>query len=127
MIYELDVGGKKYPLEMTVEAYLNISDLCPDGNFSRLKDINDLPQRERIETSAKMLEVLSRGAENSRAVREPGYQPNPITASQVMALPLEQFLKIYSSMFEIIGKTSGKPTVSTAQKKTERKKAKESS
>lgn len=127
MIYELDVGGKKYPLEMTVEAYLNISDLCPEGEFSRLQDINDLPQRERIETSAKMLEALSRGAENSRAVREPEYQPNPITASQVMALPLEQFLKIYSGMFEIIRKTSGKPTVKAAQKKTERKKAKESS
>lgn len=127
MIYELDVGGKKYPLEMTVEAYLDICELCPEGNFSRLRDINDFPQRERIEISAKMLEALSRGAENSRAVREPGYQPSPITATQVLALPLEEFFKIYSGMFEIIGKASGKPTVETAQKKTERKKAEESS
>lgn len=127
MVYELVIDGKKYPLEMTVEAYLDISELCPEGNFSRLRDVNDLPQRERIETSAKMLAALSRGAENSRAVREPGYQPNPITATQVLALPLEQFLKIYSSMFDIIRKSSGKPTVEATQKKTERKKAKESS
>ena len=118
MVYELMVDGKKYPLEMTVEAYLDICELCPEGNFSRLRDINDLPQRERIEISAKMLEALSRGAENSRAVRE----PNPITATQVLALPLEEFFKIYSGMFEIIGKASGKPTVETAQKKQKEKK-----
>lgn len=127
MVYELVVDGKKYPLEMTVEAFLDISDLCPDGNFSRLKDVNDLPQRERIETSAKMLAALSRGAENSRAVKNPEYKPDPLTPSQIMSLPLEEFMKIYSGMFDIIGKCSGKPTVETAQKKTERKRVKKSS
>lgn len=127
MVYELVVDGKKYPLEMTVEAFLDISELCPEGNFSRLKDLKDLPQRERIETSAKILAALSRGAENSRAVKDPQYKPNPITATQIMALPLEEFMKIYSGMFDIIGKCSGKPTVETTQKKTGRKRVKESS
>mgnify|MGYP005751661357 FL=1 len=121
MEYKLKIQEQEYPLEMTVEAFLDISELCPEGNFSRLKDLKDLPRRERIETSAKMLAALSRGAENSRAAKDPQYVPNPITATQVLALPLEEFMKIYSGMFDIIRKCSGKPTVETAQKKQEEK------
>lgn len=127
MEYKLKIQEQEYPLEMTVEAFLDISELCPEGNFSRLKDLKDLPRRERIETSAKMLAALSRGAENSRAAKDPQYVPNPITATQVLALPLEEFMKIYSGMFDIIRKCSGKPTVETAQKKTGRKRIKKSS
>lgn len=126
MEYRLNVGGKEYPLEMTVEAFLDISDLCPDGDFSRLNDVQDYPTRQRIEISAKMLAALSRGAENSHAVQDPAYKPDPLTASQLLALPLEEFLKIYNGMMTIMKQVSGSPTVETAQKKTKNKKVKTS-
>ena len=126
MEYRLKVGGKEYPLEMTVEAFLDISDLCPDGDFSRLNDVQDYPTRQRIEISAKMLAALSRGAENSHAVQDPAYKPDPLTASQLLALPLEEFLKIYNGMMTIMKQVSGSPTVETAQKKTKNEKVKTS-
>lgn len=122
MAYMLKACGKEYPLEMTVEAFLDISELCPEGDFSRFGDVQDYPQRKRIEISAEMLAALSRGAENSRAVREPGYTPDPLTAAQLLALPLNEFLQIYTGMAEIIRQTVGKPTVETAQKKTKNEK-----
>ena len=38
----ITVGGREYPLALTVQAFSDISDLCPGKDFDRFNEINQL-------------------------------------------------------------------------------------
>ena len=74
----ITVGGKEYPLALTVQAFSDISDLCPGKDFDRINEINQLPTGELAKVSIKILAALSNGAEEQRAFGDPAYEKQPL-------------------------------------------------
>ena len=79
----ITVGGKEYPLALTVQAFSDISDLCPGKDFDRINEINQLPTGELAKVSIKILAALSNGAEEQRAFSDPAYEKQPLNTKDV--------------------------------------------
>ena len=70
--------GRDIELEMTVAAFAEISDLCPDGDISSIDKMLGAPSGQRARFTAQCIAALSRGAEGQKAYDDPAYKPHPL-------------------------------------------------
>ena len=63
---KITVQGIEYDLELTVGAFAEISEACPNGDFSRIDELFQLPPGKAMLAAAKMLAAMSRGAEEKK-------------------------------------------------------------
>lgn len=117
------VRGKSYPVAMTVQAFAEISDLCPGKDISRMDEISRMPMGESMILMAKMAVAMSRAAESKRKYEEPDYIPNPLALEAITTLDLEDYAEATQSILNAVTAGLGGQTVEVAEQKKTKEKA----
>lgn len=120
----MEIRGREVRFLRTVQAECNIAIICEDGkseNFQKLLMGNDY---EVMVNMAEVMHFLSEGYENAKHFEDSEYEPQPLTAEELMFLPVEDFNKLWEEA--VIAYYGEKQTVKVAKSKS-KKKTKETS
>lgn len=122
----MQVHGREVGFRFTVGASAKISDLCPDGDISRLGDVLEGQYGRVARDSAAIIAALSEGYEQACAFENPGYKPQPLTVEEVLTLRMGEFAQLQQAALTAWAEDS-KPTVEVEPEKKESGKAQASS
>lgn len=122
----MQIYGREVGFRFTVGASAKISDLCPDGDITRLGEVLEGQYGQVTRDTAAIMVALSEGHEQARSFEEPGYKPQPITAEEVMSLTMSEFNALQQAVLAAWTEDS-KPTVEVEPEKKESGKAQASS
>lgn len=122
----MQVHGREVGFRFTVGASAKISDLCPDGDISRLGEVLEGGYGKVARDSAAIIAALSEGHEQARSFERPGYKPQPLTVEEVMTLRMNEFSRLQQAALAAWMEDS-KPTVEVEPEKKESGKAQASS
>lgn len=107
----VQVAGREYPLELTVQAFAGISELCPEQDFARFGELLNAPAGRRMMNVAAMACVLSEAAEAKFAFEQPAYEPTPLTLTALLQLPFPVFREMQGVVLDVIYKGLATKTV----------------
>lgn len=113
----LQVAGREYPLELTVQAFAGISELCPEQDFARFGELLNAPAGRRMMNVAAMACVLSEAAEAKAAFEHPEYEPTPLSMAALLQLPFPVFREMQGTVLDVIYKGLAAKTVEVAEAK----------
>lgn len=122
----MQVHGREVGFRFTVGASAKISDLCPDGDISRLGEVLEGQYGRVARDSAAIIAALSEGYEQAIAFETPGYRAQPLTVEEIMALRMSEFAGLQTAALAAWSEDS-KPTVEVEPAKKEGGKARKSS
>lgn len=122
----MQVHGREVGFRFTVGASAKISDLCPDGDISRLGEVLEGQYGGVARDTAAIIAALSEGYEQAQAYEVPGYEPRPLTVDEVMTLRMGEFAALQQAALAAWSEDS-KPTVEVEPEKKEGGKAQKSS
>ena len=80
------IHGKDRQFFLSVQASLEIAELCPDGDLARIREVLTGNTTKAIRFIARFVAAMNRGYENNRKYEEPGYTPDPMTVDEVLTL-----------------------------------------
>lgn len=114
----MEVHGREVGFRFTVGASAKISDLCPDGDISRLGEVLEGQYGKVARDSAAIVAALSEGYEQAQAYEAPGYKPVPLTVDEVMTLRVDEFARLQQAALAAWMEDS-RPTVEVEPEKKE--------
>lgn len=72
--------GKEYGLELNIQSEIEISELCPDGDFAKIGEVlSSGTFIENVKNIIKIACMLSRGYEDHMKYDNPEYEVNYLT------------------------------------------------
>ena len=114
----MQVHGREVDFRFTVGASAKISDLCPDGDISRLGEVLEGQYGKVTRGTAAVVAALSEGYEQAQSYEVPGYKPRPLAVDEVMALRMDEFARLQQAALAAWREDS-KPTVEVEPEKKE--------
>lgn len=87
----MQIYGREVGFRFTVGASAKISDLCPDGDITRLGEVLDGQYGQITRDTAAIMAALSEGYEQARSFEVPGHEPNPLTVDELSSLRPSEF------------------------------------
>ena len=112
------INGKERGFLLTIGASAEISDLCPQGDLSRLGEVFSQSYAKQIRITAKLIAAMSRGFENQKHYEDPSYEADPLTVDEIMTLDTNTFQELTHEVMQKFG-ADQKPTVEVEDKKKE--------
>lgn len=122
----MQIYGREVGFRFTVGASAKISDLCPDGDITRLGEVLEGQYGRITRDTAAIMVALSEGYEQARSFEVPGYKPQPLTMEEVLTLRMGEFAQLQQAALAAWTEDS-KPTVEVEPEKKESGKAQASS
>lgn len=123
----IEVRGKEYTLAVTVQAYAELSELCPGKDFSRIGKIVGKPSGEALAITAKMLAIMSKASEQKKHFENPDYIMEPLQEEAIVTLDIPEYIKLYEGFGKALQNAMGNQTVQVeSEKKTKKLPAKQS-
>ena len=87
----MQVHGREVGFLFTVGASVEISELCPDGDLSRLGELLEGQYGKVTRDTATIIAALSEGYEQAMAFEAPGYKPQSLTVDELLSLSFAEF------------------------------------
>lgn len=130
----MQVHGREVGFRFTVGASAKISDLCPDGDISRLGEVLEGGYGKVVRDTAAIIVAMSEGYAAALAFETFGRAdiggdwkpPRPLTVDEVLSLRNGEFVKLQQAALAAWMEDS-KPTVEVEPEKKEGGKARKSS
>lgn len=122
----MQIYGREVGFRFTVGASAKISDLCPDGDITRLGEVLDGQYGQITRDTAAIMAALSEGYEQARSFEVPGHEPNPLTVDELFSLRPSEFNALQREALASWAE-GRKPTVEVEPEKKESGKAQASS
>lgn len=130
----MQVHGREVGFRFTVGASAKISDLCPDGDISRLGEVLEGSYGKVVRDTAAIIVAMSEGYAAALAFEAFGRAdiggdwkpPRPLTVDEVLSLRESEFIQLQQAALAAWTEDS-KPTVEVEPEKKESGKEKESS
>lgn len=122
----MQIYGREVGFRFTVGASAKISDLCPDGDITRLGEVLEGQYGRITRDTAAIMVALSEGYEQARSFEVPGYKPQPLTMEEVLTLRMGEFAQLQQAALTAWAEDS-KPTVEVEPEKKESGEAQASS
>lgn len=122
----MKVYGREAGFRFTVGASTKISDLCPDGDITRLGEVLEGQYGQVTRDTAAIMAALSEGYEQARSFEVPGHEPAPLTVDELLSLRPSEFSALQQAALAAWTEDS-KPTVEVEPEKKESGKAQASS
>lgn len=110
------INGREYKFLMTVGASAEISDLCPEGDLSRMGDLFQQPFGKQIRAISKIAAALSRGYEENRKFDHEDHEPHALTVQEVMSLDMTTYRALTTEIMKAFT-ISTETTVQTEESK----------
>lgn len=117
----IEVRGKAYTLAVTVQAYAELSELCPGKDFSRIGEIVGKPSGDALMITAKMLAIMSKASEQKKRFENPDYTMDPLKEEAVATLSLPEYIKLYEGFGKALQNAMGNQTVQVESEKKTKK------
>ncbi len=114
---KVTIRDRDYPLALTVQAFSDISDLCPGREISRLSEIETLPTAESMLLMTKMLVIMSNAAEDKLKFENEEYVSSPVTLQAITTLSMPEYGKVIHDAQSILIKEMSAQTVEVETKK----------
>lgn len=114
----MQIYGREVGFRFTVGASAKISDLCPDGDITRLGEVLEGQYGKVARDSAAIIAALSEGHEQAHCFEEPGYKPRPLTVEEIMTLRMDEFSSLQQAALAAWMEDS-RPTVEVEPEKKE--------
>lgn len=114
----MQVHGREVGFRFTVGASAKISDLCPDGDITRLGEVLESQYGQITRDTAAIMAALSEGYEQARSFEVPGYKPDPLTVDELFSLRPSEFNALQQAALASWAEDS-KPTVEVEPEKKE--------
>lgn len=95
------VHGKERSFLLTVQASVDIAEMCPGGDLGRIGEALEGPTNKNLRFIAKFIAALSRGYESSRKYEEPGHEPDPLTVDEIMSMPFKEITALLSEAMTV--------------------------
>lgn len=130
----MQVHDREVGFRFTVGASAKISDLCPDGDISRLGEVLEGSYGKVVRDTAAIIVAMSEGYAAALAFEAFGRAdiggdwkpPRPLTVDEVLSLRESEFIQLQQAALAAWTEDS-KPTVEVEPEKKESGKDKESS
>lgn len=130
----MQVHDREVGFRFTVGASAKISDLCPDGDISRLGEVLEGSYGKVVRDTAAIIVAMSEGYAAALAFETFGRAdiggdwrpPRPLTVDEVLSLRESEFIQLQQAALAAWTEDS-KPTVEVEPEKKESGKEKESS
>lgn len=130
----MQVHGREVGFRFTVGASAKISDLCPDGDISRLGEVLEGSYGKVVRDTAAIIVAMSEGYAAALAFETFGRAdiggdlrpPRPLTVDEVLSLRESEFIQLQQAALAAWSEDS-KPTVEVEPEKKESGKARKSS
>ena len=122
----MQIYGREVGFRFTVGSSAKISDLCPDGDITRLGEVLDGQYGQITRDTAAIMAALSEGYEQARSFEVPGHEPNPLTVDELFSLRPSEFNALQREALASWAEDR-KPTVEVEPEKKESGKAQASS
>ena len=122
----MQVHGREVGFRFTVGASARISDLCPDGDITRLGEVLEGQYGQVTRDTAAIMVALSEGYEQARSFEVPGHEPDPLTVDELFSLRPSEFNALQQAALAAWTEDS-EPTVEVEPEKKESGKAQASS
>lgn len=122
----MQIYGREVGFRFTVGASAKISDLCPDGDITRLGEMLEGQYGQVTRDTAAILAALSEGYEQALSFEAPGHKPDPMTVDELFSLRPSEFSALQHAALAAWAEDS-KPTVEVEPEKKESGKAQASS
>lgn len=122
----MQVHGREVGFRFTVGASAKISDLCPDGDISRLGEVLEGGYGKMVRDTAAIIVAMSEGYAAALAFETFGRAdiggdwkpPRPLTVDEVLSLRNSEFVKLQQAALAA-WKEDSKPTVEVEPEKKE--------
>lgn len=108
--------GHEWDFALTVGAYAEISEFCPDGDLSRMSEIFSGESAQVFKAGAALISALANGAEQQRHFEDVGYVPRKMTPELVLALPPQLYSEMQTAAMAAL-QTGQETTVNLAPSK----------
>lgn len=130
----MQVHGREVGFRFTVGASAKISDLCPDGDITRLGEVLEGSYGKVVRDTAAIIVAMSEGYAAALAFETFGRAdiggdwrpPRPLTVDEVLSLRESEFIQLQQAALAVWTEDS-KPTVEVEPAKKEGGKARKSS
>lgn len=122
----MQIYGREVGFRFTVGASAKISDLCPDGDITRLGEVLEGQYGQVTRDTAAIMAALSEGYEQARSFEAPGHKPDPLTVDELFSLRPSEFNALQQAALAAWTEDS-KPTVEVEPEKKEGGKVRASS
>lgn len=122
----MQIYGREVGFRFTVGASAKISDLCPDGDITRLGEVLEGQYGQVTRDTAAIMAALSEGYEQALSFEAPGHKPDPLTVDELFSLRPSEFNALQQAALAAWTEDS-KPTVEVEPEKKESGKAQASS
>ena len=91
----MNYKGREIGFKRTVGAISELSKLAPDGRIDRLGEVFTQDNLGlTVENGAKLLAILNKWYEKSKAFEDPEYKPDPLSADWFMMLDMEEYTEM---------------------------------
>lgn len=122
----MQVHGREVGFRFTVGASAKISDLCPDGDISRLGEVLEGSYGKVVRDTAAIIVAMSEGYSEAYAFEKFGRAniggewkpPRPLTVDEVLSLRENEFIQLQQAALAAWMEDS-KPTVEVEPEKKE--------
>ena len=114
----MQIYGREVGFRFTVGASAKISDLCPDGDITRLGDVLKGQYGQVTRDTASIMVALSEGYEQALSFEAPGHKPDPLTVDELFSLRPSEFNALQQAALAAWAEDS-KPTVEVEPEKKE--------
>ena len=112
----MQIYGREVGFRFTVGASAKISDLCPDGDITRLGEVLEGQYGQVTRDTAAIMAALSEGYEQALSFEAPGHKPDPLTVDELFSLRPSAFSALQQAALASWAEDS-KPTVEVEPKK----------
>ena len=89
--------GREVGFKLTIGAAAKVAALCPDGDLNRISELFAGGYAKTIDALAAFIAAMSDGYEQARRFEEPGYQPQPLTADEVLCLSPDELGEVQAA------------------------------
>ena len=111
------ISGKDRAFSLTIGASLSIAELCPDGDLERLDEILTGNYAKVIPNVVSVVLALQKGGEDARALADPDYKPDYMTAAELMALTPDEFKAVENAAISAFNADAATSIETTSKKK----------
>lgn len=114
----MQIYGEEYGMMLTVGATTEISEFCPDGDFTRIGELLDMKYVDMINAVSKFIVAMSKGYDDNKRFSGEEVTHKPLTVEMVKSLPATFFKEAQTEAFAAF-RDGSKTTVEVAPSKKE--------
>lgn len=94
------VHGKERGFTLTVRASMELAELCPEKDLTRIGEAMKGTYQETLGFVAKFICLMNKGYEENKGYEDPAYKPDPLTEDEVFCLPMGVLYKVRDAAME---------------------------